>query len=212
IEESERSDLEDATRGLERLEARFSGRRLALLHGRMKADERDAIMEAFRRGEIDVLVSTTVVEVGVDVPNATVMVVENAERFGLSQLHQLRGRVGRGGEKSVCPLIDHGTAEGGRARERLATLERTNDGFVIAQADLEIRGPGEFLGTRQAGLPELQHADLARDARLLEQARSDAFHLVARDPDLAVPEHRRLEAEVMERFAERMSLARVRSE
>lgn len=209
IEESERSDLEDATRGLERLEARFSGRRLALLHGRMKADERDAIMEAFRRGEIDVLVSTTVVEVGVDVSNATVMVVENAERFGLSQLHQLRGRVGRGGEKSVCLLIDHGTAEGGRARERLATLERTNDGFVIAQADLEIRGPGEFLGTRQAGLPELQHADLARDARLLEQARSDAFHLVARDPDLAAPEHRRLEAEVMERFAERMSLARV---
>lgn len=209
IEESERSDLEDATRGLALLRERFPGRRLALLHGRMKAEERDEVMDAFRRGEIDLLVSTTVVEVGVDVPNATVMVVENAERFGLSQLHQLRGRVGRGGKKSACLLVDHGSAEGGRAKERLATLERSNDGFVIAQADLEIRGPGEFLGTRQAGLPELQHADLARDARLLEQARSDAFHLVGRDSDLADPAHRRLATEVMERFAERMSLARV---
>ena len=209
IEESERSDLEDATRGLAALQARFPERRLALLHGRMKAEERDQVMEAFRAGDIDLLVSTTVVEVGVDVPNATVMVVENAERFGLSQLHQLRGRVGRGAQKSACLLIDHGSAEGGRAKERLATLERSNDGFVIAQADLEIRGPGEFLGTKQAGLPELQHADLARDARLLEQARSDAFTLVGRDPELADPEHRRLAKEVMERFAERMSLARV---
>src|SRR5690606_5939618 len=109
IEESERSDLEDATRGLALLRERFPGRRLALLHGRMKAEERDEVMDAFRRGEIDLLVSTTVVEVGVDVPNATVMVVENAERFGLSQLHQLRGRVGRGGKKSACLLVDHGS-------------------------------------------------------------------------------------------------------
>jgi ATP-dependent DNA helicase RecG len=208
IEESEHSDLEDATQGLLRLQKRLPGRRLALLHGRMKADERDEVMAAFRAGEVDVLVSTTVVEVGVDVPNATVMVVENAERFGLSQLHQLRGRVGRGAARSVCLLIDHGDGEG-KAATRLATMERTNDGFAIAQADLEIRGPGEFLGTRQAGLPELAHADLARDARLLEQARSDAFTLVARDPTLGAAEHLLLRAEVWERFAERMSLARV---
>lgn len=208
IEESEHADLEDATRGLATLQERFPGSRLALLHGRMKPEERDRVMEAFRAKEVDLLVSTTVVEVGVDVPNATVMVVENAERFGLSQLHQLRGRVGRGDAKSACLLIDHGSGEG-KAGERLRTMERTNDGFAIAQADLEIRGPGEFLGTRQAGLPELAWADLARDARLLEQARSDAFTLVARDPDLSADEHRLLLREVMERFAERMSLARV---
>jgi len=206
IEESERSDLEDATRGLRTLQERFPGRRLGLLHGRMKAEERDEVMARFRAHEIDLLVATTVVEVGVDVPNASVMVIEHAERFGLSQLHQLRGRVGRGAAKSYCFLVDHAGREG-RARERLAIMEQTTDGFRIAQADLEIRGPGEFLGTRQAGLPELQFADLSRDARLLEEAREDAFELVRSDPTLA--RHPELEAEVFERFAERMSLARV---
>ncbi|HEY0839868.1 MAG TPA: ATP-dependent DNA helicase RecG, partial [Vulgatibacter sp.] len=161
IEESERSDLEDATRGLEALRERFPGRRLELVHGRMKSEERDAVMAAFRAGEVDLLVSTTVVEVGVDVPNATAMVVEHAERFGLSQLHQLRGRVGRGAARSFCFLVDHGSE--GRARSRLDVMERTNDGFEIARADLEIRGPGEFLGTRQAGVTELAFGDLARD-------------------------------------------------
>ncbi|AKU90494.1 ATP-dependent DNA helicase RecG [Vulgatibacter incomptus] len=207
IEESERSDLEDATRGLATLQERFPGRRLDLLHGRMKAEERDAVMARFRAGEVDLLVSTTVIEVGVDVPNATVMVVEHAERFGLSQLHQLRGRVGRGSAKSACLLVDHGSQ--GRAQDRLAVMEETTDGFRIAAADLEIRGPGEFLGTRQAGLPELDFADLSRDARLLEQARADAFALVRSDPDLSWPEHRLLRAEVFERFAKRMSLAQV---
>ncbi|WP_373048056.1 ATP-dependent DNA helicase RecG [Vulgatibacter sp.] len=206
IEESERSDLEDATRGLAVLQERFPGKRLGLLHGRMKADERDEVMAAFRAHAIDLLVATTVVEVGVDVPNASVMVIEHAERFGLSQLHQLRGRVGRGAARSFCFLVDHAGREG-RARERLAIMEQTTDGFRIAQADLEIRGPGEFLGTRQAGLPELQFADLSRDARLLEEARADGFELVRADPTLA--RHKALEAEVFERFAERMSLARV---
>lgn len=207
IEESEHSDLEDATRGLASLRERFPGRRLELLHGRMKPEERDQVMEAFRSGAIDLLVSTTVVEVGVDVPNASAMVIEHAERFGLSQLHQLRGRVGRGAAKSLCFLVDHGSE--GRARERLAVMEQTTDGFRIAAADLEIRGPGEFLGTKQAGLPELEFADLSRDARLLEQARADAFALVARDPTLSLPEHRLLKKEVFERFATRMSLAQV---
>lgn len=206
IEESERSDLEDATRGLAALRERFPSRRLGLLHGRMKAEERDAVMAAFRNHEIDLLVSTTVVEVGVDVPNASVMVIEHAERFGLSQLHQLRGRVGRGAAKSYCFLIDHAGREG-RARERLATMEKTNDGFRIAEVDLELRGPGEFLGTRQAGLPELQFADLSRDARLLEEARQDAFELVRTDPTLAA--WPLLLHEVQERFADRMSIARV---
>ncbi len=207
IEESERSELEDATQGLAKLSERFPGRRLALIHGQMKSEERDQVMAAFREGSIDLLVSTTVIEVGVDVPNAAVMVVEHAERFGLSQLHQLRGRVGRGAARSFCFLIDHGSE--GRARDRLAVMERTNDGFEIAAADLEIRGPGEFLGTRQAGLPELDFADLSRDARLLEQARADAFALVRSDPHLSRPEHRLLKKEVFERFAERMSLAQV---
>lgn len=206
IEESERSDLEDATRGLQALQQRFPGKRLGLLHGRMKAEERDEVMARFRAHVIDLLVSTTVIEVGVDVPNASVMVIEHAERFGLSQLHQLRGRVGRGAAKSFCFLVDHAGKEG-RARERLSIMEQTTDGFRIAQADLEIRGPGEFLGTRQAGLPELQFADLSRDARLLDEAREDGFAIVRDDPLLAA--HRELKAEVFERFAERMSLARV---
>lgn len=206
IEESERSDLEDATRGLAVLQERFPGKRLGLLHGRMKAEERDEVMARFRAHEIDLLVSTTVIEVGVDVPNASVMVIEHAERFGLSQLHQLRGRVGRGAAKSFCFLVDHAGKEG-RARERLAIMEQTTDGFRIAQADLEIRGPGEFLGTRQAGLPELQFADLSRDARLLEEAREDGFAIVREDPTLAA--HPELRTEVFERFAERMSLAQV---
>jgi ATP-dependent DNA helicase RecG len=208
IEESETSDLEDATRGRAALEARFPGRKVELLHGRMKAEEKERAMEAFRARKVDVLVATTVVEVGVDVPNATVMLVEHAERFGLSQLHQLRGRVGRGAHRGLCFLVAHG-GRTERAAARLDVMERTTDGFEIARADLEIRGPGEFLGTRQAGLPELTFADLSRDARLLEDARADAFAVVAADPDLARSEHRLLREEVFERFRERMSLARV---
>jgi ATP-dependent DNA helicase RecG len=151
----------------------FPEYRLALLHGRMKEDAKDRVMSAFVRGEFDILVSTTVIEVGVDVANATVMVVEHAERFGLSQLHQLRGRVGRGAHKSYCillyqsPLSDQG-------RERLKALTGTTDGFEIAERDLQLRGPGDFFGTRQSGMPTLRVGDLLRDHQLMEEARREA--------------------------------------
>ncbi|RYZ37328.1 MAG: ATP-dependent DNA helicase RecG [Myxococcaceae bacterium] len=162
VEESEKLDLEDATQGAAKLQVVFPTARVGLLHGRMKAEEKDAVMEAFREKQIQLLVCTTVVEVGVDVPNASVMVVESAERFGLSQLHQLRGRVGRGAAASFCFLVA-GAARSWESTERLGVMERSSDGFVIAEKDLEIRGPGEFLGTRQSGLPELAVANLVRE-------------------------------------------------
>jgi ATP-dependent DNA helicase RecG len=174
VEESEKMDLRDATRRYEYLRdlvfPRFS---VGLLHGRMKPEEKDEVMRAFISGETKILVSTTVIEVGVDVPNASVMVVEHAERFGLSQLHQLRGRVGRGAEQSFCVLLasDKQTEV---ARERLGIMEETNDGFKIAEKDLEIRGPGEVMGTRQAGLPEFRIASLVRDLNILQDARKEA--------------------------------------
>ncbi len=146
---------------------------MALLHGRMKPDAKDRVMEAFARGEFDILVSTTVVEVGVDVPNASVMLVEHAERFGLSQLHQLRGRVGRGPHQSYCVLLyQEPLTDSGRAR--LKALTETTDGFVIAERDLELRGPGDFFGTRQSGMPTLRVGDLVRDHQLMEEARREA--------------------------------------
>jgi ATP-dependent DNA helicase RecG len=158
-------------------ESIFPSLRVGLLHGRMKADEKEAVMEDFRQGEVHILVSTTVIEVGVDVPNATVMVIEHAERFGLAQLHQLRGRIGRGGRKSFCILIAPKGVTG-EARERLETMVATNDGFAIAEMDLKLRGPGEFFGTRQHGVLGLQAADPLRDRELLELARREAFALV----------------------------------
>jgi len=157
----------------------FPQLKLGLLHGRMRSDEKEKVMEGFRRGEVRILVSTTVIEVGVDVPNATVMVVEHAERFGLSQLHQLRGRIGRGGEKSACILVAP-KSESGEARQRLETMVATNDGFAIAEADLKLRGPGEFFGTRQHGAVGLHVANPLRDHELLEAARREAFALVER--------------------------------
>lgn len=151
----------------------LSGLRVSLLHGRLDADEKEIIMRRFQRGEIDVLVATTVIEVGVDVPNATVMVVEHAERFGLAQLHQLRGRVGRGAEKSYCILVTGGRVSP-EAEERLEAMVRTQDGFELAELDLAMRGPGEFFGTRQAGLPEFRVANLVRDRKLLELAKQEA--------------------------------------
>jgi ATP-dependent DNA helicase RecG len=174
VEESEKMDLRDATKRYEYLRDRvFPKFSVGLLHGRMKAEEKEEVMRRFIAGEIQILVSTTVIEVGVDVPNASVMVVEHAERFGLSQLHQLRGRVGRGAEQSFCVLLasDKQTAV---ARERLGIMEETNDGFKIAEKDLEIRGPGEVMGTRQAGLPEFRIANLVRDLDILQTARKEA--------------------------------------
>jgi ATP-dependent DNA helicase RecG len=154
----------------------------------MKAEEKDAAMRAFHSGAIRILVSTTVVEVGVDVPEATVMMIEHAERFGLSQLHQLRGRVGRGSRPSVCYLLAGG-GQGDDAIARLSIMERTTDGFRIAEEDLKIRGPGDFAGVRQSGIPDLVFSDIVRDARMLMKAREIAGLLLDRDPELSQPGH-----------------------
>ena len=189
IEESDALEAEAAEKRHEELSGGvLSGLRVELLHGRLRPDIRGRRVEAFRRGETDVLVTTTVIEVGVDVPAATIMVVENAERFGLAQLHQLRGRVGRGSEQGTCFLIA-GVTRDDPAWERLAVLESTSDGFEVAREDLRMRGPGELTGTRQAGLPDLRAADLIADTALVEQTREDAFALIARDPTLAAPEN-----------------------
>jgi ATP-dependent DNA helicase RecG len=182
VDESEKVDLRAATAMFDHLQAEvFPEYRVALLHGRLKQEEKDRVMSAFARGEVHVLVSTTVVEVGVDVPNATVMIIEHAERFGLSQLHQLRGRVGRGSHPSTCILLyDYPITDVGRAR--LDALVETTDGFVIAERDLALRGPGDFFGTRQSGLPTLRVGDLLRDHTLMEEARRDAVAWLDSDP------------------------------
>ena len=177
----------------------FPDLRIAVLHGRMKAREKEAVMAAFAAGERDILVSTTVVEVGVDVPNANLMVVENAERFGLSQLHQLRGRVGRGAAKSWCILLSDSDSED--ARRRLKVLTETNDGFKISEEDLRLRGPGDFFGQRQHGLPTLKAADLSCDMRLLDEAQSAASTLLDADPTLSEPAHTPLHRRIDRLFA-----------
>jgi ATP-dependent DNA helicase RecG len=174
VEESEKMDLKDATRRFQYLrDTVFPTFKVGLLHGKMKPADKDEVMKKFVAGEIQILVSTTVIEVGVDVPNASVMIIEHAERFGLSQLHQLRGRVGRGAEQSFCVLLtsDKQTAI---AQERLGIMEKSSNGFVIAEKDLELRGPGELLGTKQSGVPELRVGNLVRDQQLLEKARREA--------------------------------------
>jgi len=178
VEESDKlEDVRAATQMAEEWRAALPQARIGLLHGRLKGPEKEQVMGAFYRAEVDVLVATTVVEVGVDVPNATVMVVEHAERFGLSQLHQLRGRVGRGAGASTCLLVTHGRLSD-EARARVDVLTRSDDGFVIAEKDLELRGPGDFFGTRQSGLPQLRVGDLLRDADLMARARTEAFRYV----------------------------------
>jgi ATP-dependent DNA helicase RecG len=209
VAESEKTDLADATSGAEELSRVFAPQPVGLLHGRMKAAEKQSIMDRFRAGELRVLVATTVIEVGVDVPNATLMIVEHAERFGLSQLHQLRGRVGRGAARSACLLVADFRRAGREARERLEAMVRTQDGFELARVDLRIRGPGELLGTRQAGQPLFEVADLYRDEAILDEAREDAFALVEADPDLSRPEHAAAAEALRGRWAERLSLAKV---
>jgi ATP-dependent DNA helicase RecG len=185
----------------------LKGFRIGLLHGAMDAEKKERVMASFRAGTIDVLVSTLVVEVGVDVPNATIMAIDHAERFGLAQLHQLRGRVGRGSEESYCFLF--GAPDTPEARRRLDVMAETTDGFRIAEEDLRLRGPGEFFGTAQSGLPALRVADLFRDLRLLLDARRWAFDLVARDPGLADPAHADLRRAIRERFRGRTALAEI---
>jgi ATP-dependent DNA helicase RecG len=182
------ADLRSAESLYDELAGRFPQRRVALLHGRMKQAEKDAVMASFSAGESDVLVSTVVIEVGVNVPNATVMVIENAERFGLAQLHQLRGRVGRGGAQSYCILVTDSDSEDARARAK--TMTETDDGFKIAEMDLSLRGPGELFGVRQHGIPSLRIADLARHIRIAEKAKAAARSLLADDPLLVKPENR----------------------
>jgi ATP-dependent DNA helicase RecG len=207
VEESEALDLKAATDMARHLQQEvFPDLRLGLLHGRMDVDDKDAMMARFKAGEIDVLVATTVIEVGIDVPNASVMLIEHAERFGLSQLHQLRGRVGRGPFRSYCILL-HGRSPGEDARRRLQALVDTGDGFRIAEVDLELRGPGEFFGTRQSGLPEFRVADLLRDAALLEAARADAQTIIATDPELRAPAHRGLREQLLARWRGKLGLA-----
>ena len=207
VETSEKLDLSAATDAVETLRERFAPRAVGLLHGRMKSDEKAAVMARFVANEIAVLVSTTVVEVGVDVKNATVMVVEHAERFGLSQLHQLRGRVGRGGNAGRCVLLVDDKSKDGLSRARV--LAETTSGFEVAERDLELRGAGEVLGTRQSGLSDLQLADLVHDAATLEVARAEAFQLLESDPRLDEPEHEALARELERRFEGRLSLAKV---
>ncbi len=208
VEESEKVDLADATQGAQQLQEVFKDYRVGLLHGRMRAEEKEAVMAQFRDRQLHILVCTTVVEVGVDVPNASVMVIEAAERFGLSQLHQLRGRVGRGAAKSFCFLVA-GYARSKEASDRLHVMEQSADGFVIAERDLELRGPGEFLGTRQSGLPELAVANLTRDGELLGKARDVAREILDADPGLHLPEHAGLVKALEERWEGRLALARV---
>jgi len=181
--------------------------RLAMLHGQMTTEEKQAAMTAFRDGKTDVLIATTVIEVGIDVPNATVMLIENAERFGLSQLHQLRGRVGRGSEISHCILISPGVTP--ESQQRLRAMTQTSDGFEIAEMDLRQRGPGEFFGTRQHGLPQLKLADITTELEMLHEARDDALAILAADPKLAAAVHRPLRDALERQFGDALRLAQV---
>ncbi len=191
IEESEALDLKDATAGFEKIQARFPEFKVGLLHGRLKSEEKDAVMKAFIKNELQILVSTTVIEVGVDVPNASIMIIEHAERFGLSQLHQLRGRIGRGDRQSYCILMpDVKVSKAGAFR--LKTMEETNDGFKIAEADLKLRGPGDFLGTKQSGLPDFKVADIVEDQFILAQAKEKAKEVIDKDAELTQPDHQSL--------------------
>jgi ATP-dependent DNA helicase RecG len=207
IDESDKLQVRAAEQMAEHLQKDvFPDLRVGLLHGRMKPAEKEAVMDAFRAGELDILVSTTVIEVGVDVPNAAAIVIEDADRFGLAQLHQLRGRVGRSEHQSYCVLIANPKSDDGQRRMDIMT--RTNNGFLIAEEDLRIRGPGEIYGTRQSGMPSFRVADLVKDMRLLEVARQEAFHLLEHDPDLSRPEHAALR-EAVERFRHRFAIATV---
>lgn len=208
VEQSENLDLKDATKMAEHLQKDiFPDFTVGLIHGKMKDREKDSVMRDFLENKINILVSTTVIEVGIDVPRASLMVIEHAERFGLSQLHQLRGRVGRRDIPSTCILLaDYKVSLD--ARKRLKVMEKTTDGFALAEEDLVIRGPGDFLGTRQSGLPDFRIASIIRDARILNDAKEDAFSLAARDPMLAKPEHAILKEALVAKWEGKLDLAR----
>ncbi|OQB56705.1 MAG: ATP-dependent DNA helicase RecG [Deltaproteobacteria bacterium ADurb.Bin151] len=208
VEQSENLDLKDATKMADHLQKDiFTDCRVGLIHGRMKDQEKESVMRDFHENKIAILVATTVIEVGIDVPHASLMVIEHAERFGLSQLHQLRGRVGRRDIPSTCILLaDYKVSAD--ARKRLKVMEKTTDGFALAEEDLVIRGPGDFLGTRQSGLPDFRIASIIRDARILNDAKEDAFALAARDPLLDKPEHAILKQALIAKWHGKLDLAR----
>jgi ATP-dependent DNA helicase RecG len=203
IDESEKLDAKAASAEFEKWRERLQPFTCELLHGRISAPEKQAIMERFRRGLTNALVSTTVIEVGVDVPNATVMLIENAERFGLAQLHQLRGRIGRGEHKSYCILLRSDPSE--ETAAKLAVLEKTRNGFEVAEADWQLRGPGDLLGTAQSGLPELKLGNLRSDAKLMQRARAAAIEIFRDDPLLAKPENQRFQCLVVEEVGKNFS-------
>ena len=209
VEESEKMDLRAATESYEELvKGIFSEVSVGLIDGRMKPEDKDAIMNQFKDGTLKALVSTTVIEVGVDVPNATIMIIEHAERFGLSQLHQLRGRVGRGSEQSHCILIAYPPLSED-AQTRLSTMAKTTDGFRIAEIDLKLRGPGEFFGTKQSGLPEMKIADIIEDSSILIKARDEAFKLVEHDPQLLQQHNAAIREYYLQHYQKRYELAKV---
>jgi len=194
IEESAALQTRSAVAEYERLRTEvFPDLRLGLLHGKMSSRDKDAVLQAFRRGDLHILVATTVIEVGIDIPNASVMVIEGADRFGLAQLHQLRGRVGRGADQSFCLLLSDDPST--TAQHRLQLMEDNNDGFALAEADLRLRGPGDYFGTRQSGLPEFQAADFS-DVKLIETARQEAMQVLDADPHLESDENRELRGAV----------------
>jgi ATP-dependent DNA helicase RecG len=197
IDESEKLDVKAAAAEYELWRERLHPFRCELVHGRIPAPEKQKVMERFRRGDTSTLISTTVLEVGVDVPNASVMLIENAERFGLAQLHQLRGRIGRGEHKSYCILLTSSQAK--EASEKLAVLERTSNGFEVAEADWELRGPGDLLGTAQSGLPALKIGNLKADAHLMRRARGAANSIFQADPRLESPENQRFRRLIVEK-------------
>ena len=200
VKESEKSDLAAAVDAFESLSSfQFSKIKLGLVHGKMNPEEKEKVISQFNKNRINILISTTVVEVGLDVPNATIMRVEHAERFGLTQLHQLRGRVGRGSEKSYCILVKRNHSN--MSRTRLAIMERTNDGFLIADEDLKLRGPGEVFGQRQSGFFQYKIADIVKDGEIIREARELAFDLVKLDPNLCKPFNK----DIREVFAKRYS-------
>ena len=208
VEESEQSTAVSLQETYEALaNGELEAFRLGLIHGRMTTEEKDAVMDRFRQGDIQVLVSTSVVEVGVDVPNATLMTIESGERFGLAQLHQLRGRISRGKHPGFCCVFAE--PQSAESQERLKAMETSTDGFQLAEIDFRLRGPGELFGTRQHGLPPLRVADLLHDTDLLIEARQDALDLVTADPGLASPQNSALRHRMLARYGKALELGDV---
>jgi len=210
IEESKAMDYKDLMDGYESIVRRFPlpDYQVSIVHGRMKPKDKEYEMQRFAKGETHIMVATTVIEVGVNVPNASVMVIESAERFGLSQLHQLRGRVGRGADQSYCILMS-GEKLSNDARERLHTMTKTNDGFKIAEADMELRGPGDIMGTRQSGMIELAVADLVQDQGIMQLAREKAIQVLEADPELSLPENANLSNYIKDRIRKQLAWSRI---